>query len=89
MTSLPSAPALAARICRFLSTNLLDEHIEITDDSPLIELGVDSVSLVQLVLFVESEFGVVLPDAALTPENLETVATLTRCIRTIHREFTT
>jgi len=80
MKRLPSVSTICERVCRFLRDEILDEHVEVTPNSPLTALGLDSVSLVSLVLHVEREFGVPVPDAALTPENLKSVETLAQCL---------
>jgi acyl carrier protein len=80
MKRILSESKISERVCGFLRSDLLDERIQITPNSSLIALGLDSVSLVTLVLFIESEFGVSVPDVALTPENLRTVEALAHCI---------
>ncbi|MFQ5590452.1 MAG: acyl carrier protein [Phycisphaerae bacterium] len=68
--------AICDEISRFLRANVLDEDVELTNESGLRELGVDSVGLVELLLFVERRFGVMMPDSAMTEENLHSVDTL-------------
>ncbi len=47
------------------------------DDDSLIDSGiVDSMGILELVAFAESEFGIVVEDTDLTPENFESVAAL-------------
>jgi acyl carrier protein len=49
----------------------------LTDDYPLIENDVlDSVGIMQLVTWIESEFDIEIDDDDLAPENFETVATI-------------
>jgi D-alanine--poly(phosphoribitol) ligase subunit 2 len=59
--------------------------IENPDDfSPtdsLLEAGLDSMGIMRLVLFIEEEFGVVLPDNELAPENMETLQRLESWIK--------
>ena len=74
------ASANCDRICGFLRASILDEHVEVAPESRLSDLGVDSVSLVEILLFVERQFGVMLPERDLTRENLETPEALSRCI---------
>jgi acyl carrier protein len=45
--------------------------------------GLDSFSLVELLLFCERTFGVVVPESQLTHENLESIAALSRCLRAL------
>ena len=64
---------LAAALCRHLS------HLggqELTPQSSLRELGLDSLRAVTLLLEVEEEFAVTLPDSSLADGGLETPAAL-------------
>ncbi len=48
---------------------------EIDDDASFLANGtLDSLGIMQLVAFVESEFGVKIPEADLVPENFDSVA---------------
>ena len=47
----------------------------------LLEAGLDSMGIMRLVLFVEEEFGITLPDDELEPENLQTLDKLERWIK--------
>ena len=49
---------------------------EIGSDMPLHELGVDSLGLVELFVFIEKQFGIVLMESGVTQADLRTVATL-------------
>lgn len=46
------------------------------DGDDLLEAGLDSMGIMRLVLFVEQEFGVILPDNEIAPENLRTLSAL-------------
>lgn len=46
------------------------------DDEDLLEAGLDSMGIMRLVLFVEQEFGVTLPDNEIAPENLRTLSAI-------------
>lgn len=71
---------LADELCRFLSTEVLTSGTAVAPEDVLADLGVDSFSLMELVLFVERRFGVVLPMERLTPENTRSVRTLADCV---------
>jgi acyl carrier protein len=43
------------------------------DDANLFDLGLDSLRLMQLLVFIEQSIGVNLPDHEMTPERVETV----------------
>lgn len=50
-------------------------------DEDLLEAGLDSMGIMRLVIFVEEEFGVTLPDDELEPENLQTLNKLASWIK--------
>jgi|JI10StandDraft_1071094.scaffolds.fasta_scaffold434649_2 acyl carrier protein len=64
----------------FLSREVLTSGVKVTNDAVLAELGVDSFALMEVVLFVERRFGVVLPVEQLTRDNVRSVAALSRCV---------
>ena len=71
---------LAELICRILRDDLLACGDELTPTSKLLDAGLDSLTVTQLMLAVEEETGVWTDESLLTPENLETAETLARCI---------
>ncbi len=70
------AEEIASQLCVFLRDNILASQIEVTSDTELSEIGVDSFSLMELVLFIERQFALELPAEALTPENIASVGKL-------------
>jgi acyl carrier protein len=54
----------------------LDADAALPDDAPLQELGLDSMQAVELLLDLEDELGVVLPDDAMTAETFATPGSL-------------
>ena len=48
---------------------------QLTDDASLIETGiVDSMGYLDIILFLETEFGIAIDDRETSPQNLETIA---------------
>ena len=52
-------------------------------DSSLEELGLDSMTAIELLLDLERTFGIILPDALLTAETFRTPATLEVAVRSV------
>lgn len=52
-----------------------------TENDDLLEAGLDSMGIMRLVIFVEEELGVSLPDDELGPENLQTLDKLAKWIK--------
>ena len=47
-----------------------------TDDANLFDVGMDSLRLMQMLVFVEEKMNVILPDHEVTPERIESVSAL-------------
>jgi len=54
----------------------VDQPEQFGDDEDLLAAGLDSMGIMRLVLFVEQEFGVILPDNEIAPENLQTLSAI-------------
>lgn len=74
----PTATEITARLNTVLRRHLrfVDELEAIPPDSELIDLGLDSLSAINLLLELEEEFGVAFPDELLSPETFRTAANL-------------
>ncbi len=71
------------RLRRFIADNFLfaDTVGEIAADASLIDEGIiDSTGVLELVGFLESEFGIRIADADIVPENLGSIAGMTAFI---------
>jgi acyl carrier protein len=53
---------------------------EVHSDSLLVDVGLTSMDMVNLMLGVEAEFDFTIPQAEITPENFQSVKTLERMI---------
>ena len=80
MTAHISSSDIAENICFFIRNNLLIEGIEVTPATPLVQLGLDSFSLIEIILFVERQYQLQLSDEALTQENIWSSDTLANYI---------
>ncbi len=63
----------------FVRGNILAKGIAVEPETLLRDIGVDSYSVIEMVLFIERRFGVVLPEEKLVPENLKSVRALAAC----------
>ena len=73
-----------ARLAAFIQKELSkDKSRSLDPDTPLVSSGlVDSLSLVKVLVFVEDEFGVVIPDEAATAAAMNTVRLIDQLIAT-------
>lgn len=60
-------------IIHFLQTNILEENTSLNATTVLRELGIDSYSIVEIILFIERKYNYVVPDHLLKTENFETI----------------
>lgn len=76
MTSKMTQDDIEKQLCDFLRANILAGDVVVSPDTELSLIGVDSFSLMELVLFIERRFGLELPAAALTADNMASVRAL-------------
>jgi acyl carrier protein len=50
------------------------------DAANLFDLGLDSIRIMRLLVFVEQEFGIVIPDETITPERLASVRSISELV---------
>jgi acyl carrier protein len=69
-------------ILEFLKTQgFLNEKISLQDNDSLSEMGViDSITLLQLVDFLESKYKIEIPVEMITPENFDTLAGISHSV---------
>lgn len=78
--SRPDLDALEREVLGLVTERLLDVSPGFGVDSRLIEAGLDSMAVMQLLLLIEDHFGLWVPEADLLPENLESVRALARLL---------
>lgn len=62
---------------------ILDQNsiiVEISPESRLVDAGLNSMDMVNLMLSVEAEFNVTLPQSEITPDNFRSVQTIKQMI---------
>lgn len=71
---------ISQSLCKFISENLVATHVSVTPATPLQQIGLDSFSIIEIILFIERKYGLTLPDSELTKENIYSPETLAKCI---------
>lgn len=69
---------IMALVAAVLAQNALPTGLE--PDAKLVDAGLTSMDMVNLMLSVEAEFDFTIPQAEITPENFQSVATLGRMV---------
>ncbi|HZR81792.1 MAG TPA: acyl carrier protein [Candidatus Binatia bacterium] len=72
--------SLERQVLTLLRERLLDLPPEFGPTDRLVEAGLDSMAVMQLLLLVEEKYGVWLPESDLLPENLESVRSFARLL---------
>jgi acyl carrier protein len=76
--------SIEEKIRTYIAENILfsNNGYRYSDDASFLEEGiVDSMGIMELVMFVEENFGVTVDDEDLTPDNFDSVARLAAYIR--------
>jgi len=45
---------------------------QFSDEQDLLEAGLDSMGIMRLIMFIEDEYGITLPDTEIEPDNVQT-----------------
>lgn len=53
---------------------------QFSDDDDLLEAGLDSMGIMRLIMFIEDNYGVTLPDTEIEPDNVQTINALDQWI---------
>jgi len=81
----PSRAELVRIIFDILRTQLLSVGSEFTERSSLVDAGLDSLAVTQLLLAIEETTGVWVDESLLTPENLANAESLAACVYELQR----
>ncbi len=71
---------ISKTLVTFVRTNILSQGVAFDSSSNLSKIGVDSYSVIEIILFIEREFGVVIPDTMLIPSNLSSIDAMSECV---------
>ena len=72
---------LIGEIRQYIQTHILASEVTLEDDTELQQAGVDSFSIVEIILFIERQYGVGIPDDKLVPENFRTLQALAATVQ--------
>ena len=74
---------IEADIILFLEKNILSEGVKINADTVLRDMGIDSFSIVEIILFIERKYDYSIPDEKLIPDNFKTITAISRLVMEI------
>lgn len=76
--SSPIADNLMADLVQFIRTTILAENVDFSPDTPLKEVGIDSVALLEILLYLERYHNIYIADEKLTPDNIASIRQLSQ-----------
>ena len=81
--TIPDERQTRARVVELIrrGAKLLDPDEELPGDRELMELGMDSFGLLELITDLELEFDILIPDEMLTRETFRSASSVTRAVR--------
>ena len=68
------------KLLEILQQDVLESDEAITPETDLFALGLDSMAIMQLLLFIEDEFGIALEPTDLSRDHFQTAAKITRLL---------
>ena len=77
---------IIAAIKNYIEKNILAEGVQVDAATDLKQAGIDSFSIVEIILFIERNFGVSIPDEKLVPENFKTLQSLAAIVQELMPE---
>jgi acyl carrier protein len=74
---------MKAKLKNFIFAELIyqEDPASFGDNEDLLEAGLDSMGIMRLIMFAEKEFGVILPDTEIDPQNVSSLNALEHWIR--------
>lgn len=67
-------------LIEFISNHILAKGIQLSNETVLKEVGLDSFSIVEIVLFIERKFDVLIPDHKMLPETFISVKNIAQVV---------
>lgn len=72
----PTENDIKVDLLQFVTDNIMDDSGSIDFETPFKDVGIDSFSIIQIVLFVERRYKVPVTEKDLVPENLNSIASM-------------
>lgn len=71
---------IIADIKGFIEINILAGNIKLDADTILQNAGIDSFSIIEILVFIQEKYKMLVPDDQLVPENFKTLVSLARLV---------
>ncbi len=70
-------------IRKYIENNILSTDVKIDASTNLQQAGIDSFSTVEIILFIERQYAVMIPDDKLIPDNFKTLKALSATVQSL------
>jgi acyl carrier protein len=80
------APEIETKLLDFLKREVFATEVVVTPETDLIAAGFDSMSLVRLLLFIETAYGFWIPESEITSDALSSIRALATTIARLLNE---
>lgn len=67
------------QLLHFLKSNIIDPSVDVSTETSFQSLKIDSLSTVEMILFLERKYQATITENELIPENFKSVKTLAAC----------
>ena len=67
-------------LIEFISSHILAKEVQLSNETVLKEVGLDSFSIVEIMLFIERKFDVLIPDHKMLPETFISVKNIAQAV---------
>lgn len=71
---------IVEEIKKYIEENIISGDVKLTPATNLQNAGIDSFSTVEIILFIERKYGVVIPDHKMSPDNFRTLEALSKTV---------
>ncbi len=71
---------IISELKEFIESDILDLAVKLDPDSSFQTAGIDSFSIVEIILFIQQRYHISIPDDQLVPENFSTLRYLARLV---------
>lgn len=70
-------------IKKFITENILAANVPVENDSKLQDAGMDSYSMVEIILFIERKYKLQVPNEKLSPDNFESISAIAKTVASL------
>ena len=71
---------IITEIQSYIESSILDRRIKLDPETNLQKAGVDSFSIVELIIFVQNNYNITIPDSQLLPANFQTIHSMAQMV---------